>query len=105
MLKSPLLSNNCNKMNKRRIEVFTAGCPVCYPVVELVKSLADTEHNEISIYDLAKQYEIQECVSKMAEYGIKRLPAIAINGKLLECCKNIEITKEDLINAGITEKL
>ena len=92
-------------MNKRRIEVFTAGCPVCNPVVDLVKSFADEEYNEITIYDLVKQCEIKECVSKVEEYGIKRLPAIAVNGQLLSCCNNNGITKEDLLNAGITEKL
>ncbi len=92
-------------MNKRRIEVFTAGCPVCNPVVDLVKSFADEEYNEITIYDLVKQCEIKECVSKVEEYGIKRLPAIAVDGQLLSCCKNNGITKEDLINAGLTQKL
>ncbi len=43
--------------------------------------------------------------SKVEEYGIKRLPAVAIDGQLLGCCKNNGITKEDLMNAGITEKL
>ncbi len=92
-------------MNKRRIEVFTAGCPVCNPVVDLVTSLANEQYNEVIIYDLVKQCETKECVSKVAEYGIKRLPAIAVDGQLLSCCKNNGITKEDLINAGITEKL
>ena len=92
-------------MNKRRIEGFTAGCPVCNPVVDLVKSFADEEYNEITIYDLVKQCEIKECVSKVEEYGIKRLPAIAVDGQLLSCCKNNGITKEDLINAGLTQKL
>ena len=37
----------------------------------------------------------------MKEYGVKRVPAIAVNGKLLDCCTNIAITKDDLTNAGI----
>jgi hypothetical protein len=37
----------------------------------------------------------------MEAYGVKRLPAVAIDGKLLSCCTNIEITKNDLVNAGI----
>ncbi len=105
LLKIPLHSNILNQMNKRRIEVFTAGCPVCNPVVDLVKSLAIEDDNEVTIYDLVKQCETKECISKVEEYGIKRLPAVAIDGQLLGCCKNNGITKEDLINAGITEKL
>ena len=92
-------------MSKRKIEVFTAGCQVCNPVVELVKLMANEEYNEVIVYDLVKQFGNKECVTKVEEYGIKRLPAIAIEGKLMECCKSNAITKEDLINAEITEKL
>ena len=63
------------------------------------------EYNEVTIYDLVKQCETEECVSKVAEYGIRSLPAIAVDGQLLTCCQKSGITKEDLINAGITEKL
>ena len=37
----------------------------------------------------------------MKEYNVKKLPAIAVNGKLIDCCKNVAITKEDLLNARI----
>jgi len=85
---------------KGKIEIFTAGCPVCNPIVELVKETA-SENFEITIYDLVKQCEEEECISKMKEYQINRLPSIAVNGELLNCCKNIQITKDDLIAAGI----
>ncbi|NOX85652.1 MAG: glutaredoxin [Chlorobi bacterium] len=85
---------------KHQIEIFTAGCPVCNPVVQLVKDTA-CENCEITVYDLSVQCESKICVRKMKEYGVKRLPAIAVNGELIGCCKNIEITKEDLIKAGI----
>jgi hypothetical protein len=81
---------------KKQVEIFTAGCPVCEPVVELVKDTASS-NCEITIYNLS---EISNH-SVYKKYNIKRLPAIAVNGKLLECCKKIEITKEDLISAGI----
>jgi hypothetical protein len=35
------------------------------------------------------------------EYGVKRIPAVAVDGKLLECCTNNGISKEKLIEAGI----
>jgi len=85
---------------KREIEIFTAGCPVCEPVVHLVKDTAG-EDCEITIHNLAEQCDRKICVTKMEEYGVKRLPAIAVNGKLLSCCTNIEITKDDLVIAGI----
>ena len=85
---------------KRQIEIFTAGCPVCEPVVALVKETA-CENYKITIHNLSEQFESKICVTKMEEYGVKRLPAIAVDGKLINCCKNVEITKGDLVNAGI----
>ncbi|WP_439487830.1 thioredoxin family protein [Algoriphagus sp.] len=85
---------------KRNVEVFTANCPVCDPVVQMVKELA-CEQCEITIYDLVKQCEDKTCLSKLEEYEIKKVPAIAVNGKLLSCCKDQEVTKEELIKAGI----
>ena len=85
---------------KRQIEIFTAGCPVCEPVVALVKETA-CENCEITIHNLSAQCESKICVTKMEKYGVKRLPAIAVDGKLIGCCKNVAITKNDLLNAGI----
>jgi Thioredoxin domain len=85
---------------KRQIEIFTAGCPVCEPVVALVKETA-SENCEITIHNLSEQCENKICVTRMEEYGVTRLPAIAVNGKLIDCCKNKEITKSDLVKAGI----
>ena len=85
---------------KRQIEIFTAGCPVCEPVVALVKETA-CENCEITIHNLSEQNENTDGITKMKKYGVKRLPAIAVNGKLINCCKNVEIVKDDLVNAGI----
>ncbi|GAB3343245.1 hypothetical protein GCM10027429_33590 [Marivirga atlantica] len=85
---------------KRQVEIFTANCPVCDPVVQMVKGLA-CEQCEITIYDLVKQCEDKTCLSKLEEYGIKKVPAIAVNGSLLSCCENQGISKEELIKAGI----
>ena len=87
-------------MMKRQVEVFTANCPVCDPVVSMVKNLA-CEQCEITIYDLVKQCEDETCLNKLKEYQIKKVPSIAVNGKLLTCCENQGISKEELIKAGI----
>lgn len=85
---------------KKQIEIFTAGCPVCEPVVQLVKDTAG-KNCEITIHNLSEQCESKVCVSKMEKYGVKKLPAIAVDGRLLDCCKNVAITKDDLVFAGI----
>ena len=36
---------------RRKIEIFTSGCPVCDAAVELVQFLADSEH-DIELHDV-----------------------------------------------------
>lgn len=86
--------------NKRIIEVFTAGCSVCAPTVELVKKMACSSC-EIIVYDLSKPSDTEEYGQKVQLYGIKSLPAVAVNGVLLNCCQNSGVSEAELKNAGI----
>ncbi|MEQ9438433.1 MAG: thioredoxin family protein [Cyclobacteriaceae bacterium] len=85
---------------KRQVEIFTANCPVCDPMVKTVKDLACAQC-DIIIYDLVKQCDDKTCLSKLEEYQIKRVPAIAVNGKLLNCCQDQGISQEELMKAGV----
>lgn len=85
---------------KRKVEVFTAACPVCEPTVELVNKLACSSC-EVTVYDLREGCITNECRDKVELYGITRLPAVAVNGSLLDCCKVGHITESDLSAAGI----
>lgn len=85
---------------KRKIELFTAGCTVCEPVVEMVKAMACSSC-EVIIYNIAQPCETKECLEKVKAYGIKALPAIAVDGKLLSCCQNKAISVDELKKAGI----
>lgn len=85
---------------KRTVEIFTAGCPLCDPVVQMVRDLA-CDQCEIAIYDLVKQCDDQTCLDKVDTYGIRKIPAVAVDGVLLSCCQNQGISREQLIKAGI----
>jgi hypothetical protein len=85
---------------KRKVEVFTAECPVCEPAVELVRKVA-CPSCEVIIYELREGCITNECRDKMKLYGITRLPAVAVNGDLLECCKVGPVSKNDLRGAGV----
>jgi hypothetical protein len=87
---------------KRQIEIFTANCPVCDPVVKMVKDLA-CDNCEIITYDLVQQCEDKTCLSKLKEYNVQKIPAVAVNGQPLDCCRDNAITKEALMTAGIGE--
>ncbi len=89
---------------KRQIEVFTAGCSVCSPVVDMVKAMACSSC-EVIVYNLAEPCESKVCIDKAKTYGIKSLPAVAVNGKLLSCCLNKGVSEEELRNVGIGQSV
>lgn len=66
---------------KRKVEVFSAGCPACAPVVQLVQSIA-CPSCDVQVLDMNKP----DVAAKAKEYGVKTVPAVAINGKLAGCC-------------------
>ena len=88
---------------KRKIEVFTANCPVCDPVVKLINELT-CGSCDVTVYDLVQQCENKACLNKAKEYGVTRVPAVVVDGKLLGCCQGGEITRESLFNAGIGQE-
>jgi Hg(II)-responsive transcriptional regulator len=89
-----------NIMSKRKVEVFSAGCPVCADLVDLVKATA-CPSCEVTIYNLSQGQGTDEA----KRYGITAVPAVVVEGKLLDCCKRAHITKHDLEAAGIGKPL
>ena len=86
-------------MPKRIVEVFTSGCPICEPTVDLVKRVA-CPSCEVIIYDLTKDNK-NEIQDKAMAYGIERIPAVAVDGKLLECCEMSSVSENILKQAGV----
>lgn len=87
-------------MNKRKVEVFTAGCPVCEPVVELVKKIACSSC-EVVIYDLNEGCATNDCRTLVKEYGVTRVPSVVVDAQLLDCCKTGTVSEKDLRAAGV----
>jgi hypothetical protein len=76
---------------RRKIEVFTAGCPCCAEAVELVEFLAGTEH-DVEIRDM---HDPAVAVAA-ASYGIRRLPAVVVDGRLADCYAGRGLDEETL---------
>ena len=80
----------------RKVEVFTAGCPACEEAVELVKGLACSSC-DVEALDMR-----QKAVAQRAKgYGISHIPAVAIDGRLADCCQGGKLTAAALQTAGI----
>ncbi len=62
-------------MAKRKVEVFTSGCPLCEPVVELVNKVSSLSC-EVIIYNLNKGSNDNIGREKAKEYGVTRVPSV-----------------------------
>ena len=82
------------------IEVFIAGCPLCDEAVKTVKEAA-CPNCTITVYDLREGCETMECREKARAYGVTRVPAVVVDGKLCSCCEGSKVNAADLHAAGV----
>lgn len=66
---------------KRKIEIFSAGCPVCQETIGLVNQLA-CPSCEVSVLAM----DNPQVSNRSKELGIHSVPAVVIDGKLAPCC-------------------
>ena len=83
-------------MPKRVVEVFSAGCPCCEEAIQLVRSMT-CESCDVRILDIRSDEAAQ---SKAKEYGVRRVPAVVVNGQLAECCQGA-VSAETLREMGV----
>ncbi len=85
---------------KRRIEIFSAGCPTCEETVELVNRIA-CPSCEVSVLDMHDKR-----VAKRAKsLGIRSVPAVVVNGRLADCCTERGLDETALRAAGVGQAL
>lgn len=83
-------------MNKRKIEIFSAGCPCCDDAVKLVNDIACASC-DVSVLDMKDQ----TVASRAKSLGIQSVPAVVIDGKLADCCTGRGVDAEALKRAGV----
>lgn len=86
-------------MAKRKVELFTAGCPLCEPAVQLVQELACPDC-DVTVYDLR-----EDGVDQARAYGVQRVPAVVVDGTVAACCRGGGVSREQLQAAGIGQRL
>ena len=87
-------------MTKRTIEVFSADCPLCRDTVEMVNRLAcpSCEVTVVDMHDL-------KGATRARELGVRSVPAVAVNGKLADCCAGRGPDEASLRRAGLGRPL
>ena len=66
---------------KRKIEVFSAGCPICREAIAKIQDNACTSC-DVTIHDMNDP----TVANRAKSLGIQSVPAVVINGKLADCC-------------------
>ncbi len=81
---------------KRKIEVFSAGCPLCVEAIATVtrNSCPSCEVTVISMQDT-------QGAARARELGVRSVPAVAINGRLAVCCAGRGIDEAALRASGL----
>jgi glutaredoxin len=85
---------------KRRIEIFSAGCPVCEETIALVNKIACSSC-EVTVLDTKKP----DVATRAKRLGIRSVPAVVINGQLADCCVGRGPDEKTLRAAGIGQSL
>jgi glutaredoxin 3 len=82
--------------NKRKIEIFSAGCPACESSVQLVKSIA-CPSCDVQVLDMNDP----AVAAKAKEHGVRTVPAVVVDGQLASCCTGVGVQEDALRAAGV----
>jgi len=86
--------------DRRKVEVFSAGCGVCEETISLVKRIA-CDSCEVSVLDMRDD----QVAARAKRLGIRVVPAIVVDGELAACCENAGPTESALRAAGLGQAL
>lgn len=80
----------------RDIEVFSADCCLCKDAIIQITDLACSSCNII-----VRQMDDDKNAERAKELGVKSVPAVAIDGELVDCCASRGINIDVLKAAGL----
>lgn len=63
----------------RKIEVFSAGCPLCNETVEAVKAAVANCGCEV----IERRCSGTECCGEAKKYGVKAMPTVVVDGRIM----------------------
>ena len=86
--------------NKRKVEVFSAGCGVCDETIALVRKLA-CNSCDVVVHDMHQP----EVAATAKRYGVHSVPAVVVDGKLAKCCSGRGPEEHALRAAGLGVQL
>ena len=87
-------------MATRKIEIFSAGCPVCEETIQMV-TRNSCPSCDVTVLDM-KNESIAE---KAKRLGMRSVPSVVIDGKLADCCSGRGPDETTLKSMGLGQPL
>ncbi len=85
---------------RRRVEIFSAGCPACEEMIQVVTDLA-CPSCEVSVLDMNQP----DVATRAKSLGIRTVPAVAVDGTLAACCAGAGPDASTLQATGIGQPI
>lgn len=85
---------------RRKVEIFSAGCATCEETVAMVRRIACSSC-EVSVLDM----QDAAVAGRAKALGICAVPAVLIDGKLADCCVGRGPDESTLRAAGVGQPL
>jgi hypothetical protein len=80
---------------KHKVEIFSAGCPICLGIIKAVRRVANSSC-EVIVHDMRDK----QIAQRAEDLGIRSVPGVVIDGKLASSCidsgVDLEMLKCDL---------
>lgn len=83
-------------MPRRKVEVFSAGCPACEETLQLVNEVACPSCG-IEVHDMRDA----SVAARAKALGVRSVPAVVIDGQLASCCSGRGVDRDALRAAGL----
>lgn len=85
---------------KRKVEVFSTGCPACEEAIQLVNGIACASC-DVTVLDMRDA----RVARRAKELGVRSVPAVVINGQLADCCTGRGVEGSALRAAGVGQPI
>ena len=86
--------------DKRKIEVFSAGCAVCDATIEQIKALA-CPSCEVIVLNMNDS----DVAARAQSLAIRSVPSVLIDGEFADCCTGRGVDEDVLRAAGLGQPL
>lgn len=86
--------------DRRSVEVFSSGCYACDEIMEFVERVACSSC-DVTVLDANEP----DVARRAKALGVRSVPAVAVDGRLVECCDGRGPEESTLRAAGIGQPL